>query len=195
MASDEIVQPTDTASIPGEESSTETPSTVIEADAVATGSAESVEPVIQQESAPEDDLPVVASAPDAKVAPEAAPVSTTAPVGKKKAKAVVPEVKAETEAVPFKIRFDGTGLETVRGRRKVRTGRVESNKMQKTIVVLVETRVRHPLYGKFMRRSTRFKAHDEHNECGIGDVVEIMETRPISKDKSWRLVRIVEKAK
>lgn len=65
MASDEIVQPTDTASIPGEESSTETPSTVIEADAVATGSAESVEPVIQQESAPEDDLPVVASAPDA----------------------------------------------------------------------------------------------------------------------------------
>ncbi len=191
MASDEIVQPTSTASAAGEESSTETSPMVIEADTVVSETTATDEIVNQAETASEDNLPVVAPA------AEIAPTAAAAPGGKKKSKAVAAEepAKAEAEAVPFKIRFDGTGLETVRGRRKVRTGRVESNKMQKTIVVLVETRVRHPLYGKFMRRSTRFKAHDEHNECGIGDVVEIMETRPISKDKSWRLVRIVEKAK
>ncbi|MCS6777796.1 MAG: 30S ribosomal protein S17 [Chloroherpetonaceae bacterium] len=77
----------------------------------------------------------------------------------------------------------------------MRIGKVVSNKMQKTVVVVVETRVRHPLYGKFMRRTTRFKAHDEQNLCGEGDTVEIMETRPLSKEKRWRVVRIVEKAK
>ena len=82
-----------------------------------------------------------------------------------------------------------------RGKRKTRTGVVVSDKMDKTIVVEVRTRVRHPLYGKIMNQTTKFKAHDENNECGIGDTVRVMETRPLSKDKHWRLVEIVEKAK
>ena len=79
--------------------------------------------------------------------------------------------------------------------RKERVGVVVSDKMDKTIVVEIRTRVKHPLYGKIMNRTTRFKAHDENNECGIGDTVRVMETRPLSKDKNWRLVEIVEKAK
>ena len=82
-----------------------------------------------------------------------------------------------------------------RGIRKERVGVVVSDKMDKTITVAVKYRVRHPLYGKIMNRTTRFKAHDENNECGIGDTVRVMETRPLSKDKNWRLVEIVEKAK
>ena len=82
-----------------------------------------------------------------------------------------------------------------RGNRKTRTGVVVSDKMDKTIVVEVRTRVRHPLYGKIMNQTTKFKAHDENNECGIGDTVRVMETRPLSKDKHWRLGEIVEKAK
>lgn len=82
-----------------------------------------------------------------------------------------------------------------RGMRKSRIGRVVSDKMDKTIVVAVETKVRHPLYGKTVNRTTKFKAHDENNEANVNDRVEIMETRPLSKDKNWRLVRIVEKAK
>ena len=82
-----------------------------------------------------------------------------------------------------------------RGNRKTRTGVVVSDKMDKTIVVEVRTRVRHPLYGKIMNQTTKFKAHDENNECGIGDTVRVMETRPLSKDKHWRLVVKVEKAK
>ena len=82
-----------------------------------------------------------------------------------------------------------------RGMRKTRTGVVVSDKMDKTIVVEIRTRVRHPLYGKIMNRTKKFKAHDEENQCGIGDTVRIMETRPISKDKRWRLVEIIEKAK
>ena len=82
-----------------------------------------------------------------------------------------------------------------RGLRKTRQGVVVSDKMDKTIVVSVATRVRHPLYGKIMKRATKFKAHDEENACGIGDTVRIMETRPLSKDKRWRLVEIIEKAK
>lgn len=82
-----------------------------------------------------------------------------------------------------------------RGMRKTRTGVVVSDKMDKTIVVEIRTRVRHPLYGKIMNRTERFKAHDENNACGIGDFVRIMETRPLSKDKRWRLVEIIEKAK
>ena len=82
-----------------------------------------------------------------------------------------------------------------RGLRKKKIGRVVSDKMDKTIVVAVETKVRHPLYGKTMNRTTKFKAHDENNECNIGDKVLIMETRPLSKDKRWRLVEIVERAK
>lgn len=82
-----------------------------------------------------------------------------------------------------------------RGRRKVRIGRVVSDKMDKTVVVAVETLVRHPLYGKIMRRTTKFKAHDEVNSAGEGDIVEIMETRPLSRDKRWRVAKIVERAK
>ena len=82
-----------------------------------------------------------------------------------------------------------------RGMRKTRTGVVVSDKMDKTIVVEIRTRVRHPLYGKIMNRTNKIKAHDEHNECGIGDTVRVMETRPLSKDKRWRLVEIIEKAK
>lgn len=82
-----------------------------------------------------------------------------------------------------------------RGLRKKKLGRVVSDKMDKTVVVAVETKVRHPLYGKIMKRTTKFKAHDENNEANINDRVLIMETRPLSKDKRWRLVEIVEKAK
>ncbi len=82
-----------------------------------------------------------------------------------------------------------------RSMRKVKVGNVVSDKMDKTIVVAVETFVTHPLYKKQLKKTTKFKAHDENNECGIGDVVKIMETRKLSKDKNWRLVEIVEKAK
>lgn len=82
-----------------------------------------------------------------------------------------------------------------RGLRKKKIGRVVSDKMEKTIVVAVETKVRHPLYGKTMNRTTKFKAHDENNEANMNDRVLIMETRPLSKDKRWRLVEIVERAK
>ena len=79
--------------------------------------------------------------------------------------------------------------------RKTRIGQVVSDKMDKTIVVAIEDSVQHPLYKKTMKRTLKLKAHDENNECGIGDTVEVTETRPLSKDKRWRLVRIIEKAK
>jgi len=82
-----------------------------------------------------------------------------------------------------------------RGNRKTLIGVVSSSKMEKTIVVEITTLKQHPLYGRTVKRSTKFKAHDENNECGAGDTVEIMECRPLSKEKRWRLVRIVEKAK
>lgn len=82
-----------------------------------------------------------------------------------------------------------------RGMRKTRVGVVVSDKMDKTIVVAVRERVRHPLYGKIMNQTTKFKAHDENNECGTGDTVRVMETRPLSRDKRWRLVEVIEKAK
>ena len=82
-----------------------------------------------------------------------------------------------------------------RNLRKTRTGKVVSDKMDKTIVVAIEDHVRHPLYGKIVKRTYKLKAHDEMNECGIGDTVKVMETRPLSKDKRWRLVEIIEKAK
>ena len=82
-----------------------------------------------------------------------------------------------------------------RNLRKTRTGMVVSNKMDKTVVVAVIDNVRHPLYKKIVKRTVKFKAHDEQNACGIGDTVMIMETRPISKDKRWRVVEIIEKAK
>ncbi len=82
-----------------------------------------------------------------------------------------------------------------RNLRKTRTGVVSSNKMDKTITVKVERKVKHPLYGKFIKKTTGFHAHDEKNECSIGDIVKIMETRPISKLKRWRLVEVIEKVK
>ncbi|MBZ2199600.1 30S ribosomal protein S17 [Occultella gossypii] len=87
------------------------------------------------------------------------------------------------------------GAETARADRKVRRGYVVSDKMDKTVVVEVEDRVKHPLYGKVMRRTNKVKAHDEANEVGIGDLVLIMETRPLSATKRWRVVEILEKAK
>ncbi|HAO04370.1 MAG: 30S ribosomal protein S17 [Chitinophagaceae bacterium] len=88
-----------------------------------------------------------------------------------------------------------TTLAENRNLRKTKTGVVSSNKMDKTITVKVERKVKHPLYGKFVKKSTSFHAHDEKNECSIGDLVKIMETRPLSKSKRWRLVEVLEKVK
>jgi small subunit ribosomal protein S17 len=82
-----------------------------------------------------------------------------------------------------------------RGLRKTRIGKVVSDKMDKTIVVAIETSVKHPLYKKIVKRTYKLKAHDENNECSIGDKVKVMETRPLSKEKRWRLVEIIEKAR
>ena len=82
-----------------------------------------------------------------------------------------------------------------RNLRKTRTGKVVSDKMDKTITVAVEDHVKHPLYNKIVKRNYKLKAHDEENQCGIGDTVRVMETRPLSKDKRWRLVEIIEKAR
>ena len=82
-----------------------------------------------------------------------------------------------------------------RNLRKERVGIVTSDKMQKSIVVAVERKVKHPKYGKFVKKTTKFVAHDENNDCNIGDTVKIMETRPLSKSKNWRLVEIIERAK
>jgi len=81
-----------------------------------------------------------------------------------------------------------------RAARKVRIGKVVSNKMDKTVTVAIENQVRHPIYKKYKTVTTKYKAHDEQNECGIGDKIKIMETRPLSKEKRWRLIEIVEKA-
>ena len=82
-----------------------------------------------------------------------------------------------------------------RGLRKTRIGVVVSDKMDKTCVIQIKTRVRHPLYGKIINRTSKLKVHDENNECGVGDTIRVMETRPLSRDKRWRLVEIIEKAK
>ena len=88
-----------------------------------------------------------------------------------------------------------TTTPVVRNLRKTRTGVVSSNKMDKTITVNVERKIKHPLYGKFLKKTTKFHAHDEKNECSIGDTVKIMEARPMSKTKRWRLVEVIEKVK
>lgn len=88
-----------------------------------------------------------------------------------------------------------TGDALTRALRKTRVGKVVSDKMDKTIVVAIEENVKHPTYGKVIKNTIKLKAHDENNECGIGDKVSIMETRPLSRDKRWRLVEIIEKAK
>ena len=104
--------------------------------------------------------------------------------------ATAKETKAGHESAEFDVKD-----ESARGYRKVRRGYVTSDKMDKTIVVEVEDRVKHPLYGKVIRRTSKVKAHDEQNTAGIGDLVVISETRPLSATKRWRLVEIVEKAK
>jgi small subunit ribosomal protein S17 len=86
-------------------------------------------------------------------------------------------------------------MDTTRKLRRERVGVVVSNKMEKSITIVVKTKVKHPIYGKFVNKTSRFMAHDENNECNIGDTVKIMETRPLSKNKNWRLVEIVERAK
>jgi len=86
-------------------------------------------------------------------------------------------------------------MTTTRGRRKTRIGKVVSNKMDKSIVVAIESRVAHPIYKKYYKKTTKLMAHDPNNECQIGDIVEIMETRPLSKRKRWRLVKILEREK
>lgn len=88
-----------------------------------------------------------------------------------------------------------TVANNARNLRKVRIGKVKSNKMDKSIVVSVERRMKHPIYGKFVKKTSTFVAHDENNDCNIGDTVEIMETRPMSKRKRWRLTKIIERAK
>ena len=110
------------------------------------------------------------------------PVQDVAPVEQN-----VPATQQVAAATPE------SGLE--RNERKIRVGRVVSNKMEKSITVAVDRKVKHPIYGKFMTKTTKFMAHDEKNECGIGDTVRLMETRPLSKNKRWRLVEIIEKAK
>ena len=89
----------------------------------------------------------------------------------------------------------GAKATSERNARKERIGRVTSNKMQKTITVAIDRKVKHPMYGKFMNKTKKLTVHDEKNECGIGDTVRVMETRPLSKNKRWRLVEIIEKAK
>lgn len=91
--------------------------------------------------------------------------------------------------------MSNTSNTSERNLRKTRIGRVVSDKMDKTIVVAIEDSVSHPIYKKIIKRTIKLKAHDEKNECGVGDRVEIMETRPLSKDKRWRLIEIIEKAK
>ena len=86
-------------------------------------------------------------------------------------------------------------MTTERSRRKIRTGKVVSDRMDKTVVVSIERLVRHPVYGRYVRKRTKFKVHDETNQCHIGDIIRFMETRPLSKDKRWRFVEIVERAK
>ncbi len=100
--------------------------------------------------------------------------------------------KAASTATPA---TDGAKQASERNARKERIGRVTSNKMQKTITVAIDRKVKHPMYGKFMNKTKKLTVHDEKNECGIGDTVRVMETRPLSKNKRWRLIEIIEKAK
>ena len=128
--------------------------------------------------------------PAAKAAPKAAPKAAAKPAAKAAPKAAAPKAaKPKVAKAPKVVK------EVERGYRKTRRGYVVSDKMDKTIVVLVEDRKKHPLYGKVMRLSKKIKAHDENNSAGIGDLVVIDETRPLSATKNWRLVEILEKAK
>lgn len=108
---------------------------------------------------------------------------------------VTPVAAAKEEPKATAPATGETQLASERNARKERIGRVTSNKMQKTITVAIDRKVKHPMYGKFMNKTKKLTVHDEKNECGIGDTVRVMETRPLSKNKRWRLVEIIEKAK
>jgi small subunit ribosomal protein S17 len=181
--SDETVNPVDPADTPAEEA------TPAPAEATPEPAAAEETPPTQAETAPAEEPTAEAPAEPVVVAPEPEVVPPPTPV----AQATTPPEPA-AEAGPDSVDF-GAKKPPVRGRRKVRIGRVISTKMQKTVVVAVESQVRHPLYGKTVRRTTKFKAHDEQSTCGEGDTVEIMETRPLSREKRWRVVKVVEKAK
>ena len=103
------------------------------------------------------------------------------------------EIQSQSDVAAAPI--ESTAVVVKRAERKVRIGIVVSNKMQKTVVVRVERSVRHPMYGRTVNRMRNFKAHDENNDCGVGDRVEIAETRPLSREKRWRVAKIVERAK
>jgi len=110
---------------------------------------------------------------------------------------VAAEQTTVTTPVAAPVKPEATGEEKTleRNARKERIGKVTSDKMQKTITVAIERKVKHPLYGKFQKKTKKLTVHDENNDCGIGDTVRVMETRPLSKNKRWRLVEIIEKAK
>jgi small subunit ribosomal protein S17 len=150
---------------------------------------------------PEETEPVAANPQDPTPAEEAMGTLVAPDVAEPEAPAPVAEAPVVEAVAPAPVAAQAAPAapkavpDPTRGRRKVRQGKVVSAKMEKTIIVVIESRVRHPLYGKFMKRSKRFKAHDEESACGEGDTVEIMETRPLSKDKRWRVVRVIEKAK
>ncbi|WP_297368461.1 30S ribosomal protein S17 [Spirosoma sp.] len=108
---------------------------------------------------------------------------------------VTPVAAATEQPAAAASATSATETASERNARKERIGRVTSNKMQKTITVAIDRKVKHPMYGKFMNKTKKLTVHDEKNECGIGDTVRVMETRPMSKNKRWRLVEIIEKAK
>ena len=140
----------------------------------------------QQAPAPQEEITTPATEATAPQEEAATPVVAEAP------KAAAPEVTKEEPTAAV----SATGqTKSGRNARKERIGRVTSDKMQKTITVAIDRKVKHPMYGKFMNRTKKLTVHDEKNECGIGDTVRVMETRPLSKNKRWRLVEIIEKAK
>lgn len=201
--SDELVPVEETTTgelVPTEEAAGETPAQTVDT-VEATASAEAVAPIEAPAAATETETP----APPVETATSEVPGNVeaeAAPARKPRARAARTEEPAEAAApaaspvASVAIDFGAAGAEQhSRGRRKLRIGKVVSNKMLKTVVVAVESKMRHPLYGKIMRRTKKFKAHDEHSQCGEGDTVEIVESRPLSREKRWRVVRIVEKAK
>lgn len=134
--------------------------------------------------------------------PEPEPPTAEEEPAKKAEKALAPKEKTDPVVVIKRVPREQTESAAAqesngksRGRRKVRVGRVVSDKMDKTVVVAVQRNMRHPLYGKIVRRTKKYKAHDEQNDCHVGDMVEIIETRPISREKRWRVRSVVERAK
>jgi len=143
----------------------------------------------QQAPAPQEEtqIPVAAEG-----TTETTPVTTEEAQPMAESPAVIAQ---PTAATPAKAEAGSEEKTSDRNARKERIGKVTSDKMQKTITVAIERKVKHPLYGKFQKKTKKLTVHDENNDCGIGDTVRVMETRPLSKNKRWRLVEIIEKAK